>query len=435
MIAIFAHGFGGTNGLPLPRSLFTYLLGFAIVLTFVVLRVVAPKPRPPREESAAAPVASASPSIPFLIARAVGLALFVGTLLAAAVGTNDNGANIAPTTVIVMFFLGAQVASVLLGDVYWAFNPFDTIAALIFGRDDHKRLSPADPPSWTAAAFLFAFFWFVFAYPEFYPPTPSEVAVFLATYTIAVVAGAAVWGRGWVRDGEGFSVLFAQLARLSPLAWDRDRRRLKLGPPVRGAEGGADSTGTVAVLIVFLGGVLFDGLSQTNWWITVLGTSRAWSERLLNSVGLIWCVAVIGCVYVGACRVIARMSRRSAGDVVKQFAGVLLPVGAAWSIAHYLTAFLIDVQNFVALLSDPLGRGWDLFGTINNSINYRLLTPSQTGWIQTLTLAFGCLGGALVAHDIAFSSYRGRTAARVTYPLATAVILAAAGSIWLLLGT
>ena len=114
---------------------------------------------------------------------------------------------------------------------------------------------------------------------------------------------------------------------------------------------------------------------------------------------------------------------------------MLVPLGLAWSVAHYLGAFLADLQSFIALLSDPLGRGWDLFGTIDNPVNYRWLTPTQTGWIQTVVLLAGCIASAVVVHQMAFTSFRGRAAVRAIYPMATALVLAAVGAVALLLGT
>jgi hypothetical protein len=345
----------------------------------------------------------------------------VSTFVAGAFGVNDSGANIATVTVIVLFFLGMQVVSVAFGDVFWWFNPFDALASLFFrndredgehGEDDDDLLAP----SWTAAAFLASFIWFVFAYPEFYPPTPHEVAIFLAVYTAAVLAGAGYWGRSWVRRGEGFGALFGALAQLG-------RRRAP----------GA-SRGLAALLIVYLGGILFDGMSQTTWWINVLGTSRGWTERAVNTVGFAWCIAIIAVAYLASTRVVAAITDNSPGDTARLLAPVMLAVGFAWSVAHYITAFLIDVQNFYALLSDPLGRGWDLFGTINSSINYQVLTTNQTGIVQSIVLAVGCIAGAVIAHDLAFANYRGRTAVRATYPLAALLIASSAGAIWLLLG-
>ena len=48
----------------------------------------------------------------------------------------------------------------------------------------------------------------------------------------------------------------------------------------------------------------------------------------------------------------------------------LVPLAIGWFIAHDLTLLLFEGQNFLALLSDPLGRGWDLFGTIDRTIDY-----------------------------------------------------------------
>jgi hypothetical protein len=405
VIPILAHGFGGTSGLPLPRWLLAYAIGFAVVITFVVLRIVMPGPR------RLAPRARRQVPRPlFVVSRGIGLALFAGVIIAAAFGADDPAANIAPVTVIVLFWLGVQVVSVVAGDVFWWFDPFDTIAAIV---KRHAERSTPDP-HWTAAALLFSFVWFVFAYPEFYPPSPHELAWFLAAYTIAVLAGATLWGRAWVREGEGFSALFGLLAR-----------RREHSP----------TSGTVALLSVYLGAIAFDGISQTSWWIDVLGTSRGWSERALNTVGLLWIIAGVAVAYFAASRIAAQLTHRPAPEVAATFAPMLVPLGAAWSFAHYLRAFVADAQSFVALLSDPLGRGWDLFGTIDNLPNYTLLTPTQSGWLQTLVLLAGCIASAVVVHRVALTSFRGRAAVRAIYPLAIVLVAAAVGAVALLLGT
>ena len=41
----------------------------------------------------------------------------------------------------------------------------------------------------------------------------------------------------------------------------------------------------------------------------------------------------------------------------------LVPIAFVYVVAHYATLFLIQGQYAVPLLSDPLGRGWNLFGT------------------------------------------------------------------------
>ena len=196
MIAVYAHGFGGTNGLPLPRWLLAYLIGFAIVLAFIVLRFVRPPHRPVLPvETGAKRRKKPHKRRERAVARVVGLVLFVGTFVAAAFGVDDSGANIATVTVIVLFFLGMQVVSLVFGDVFWWFNPFDTLAGLFLRHDrDRSRRQPSTRRRGRQPRCSLSFIWFVFAYPEFYPPTPHEVAVFLALYTGSVLAGAGVLG-------------------------------------------------------------------------------------------------------------------------------------------------------------------------------------------------------------------------------------------------
>lgn len=408
-LPVLAHGFGGANGLPLPRWLLAYGVGIGVVLTFIVLRVVMPAPTNPALRS------PHTIRTPLLIAtRAIGLALFVGIVIAAAFGTNDPGANIAPVAVIVIFWLGFQVVSAVAGDVFWLLDPFDTIARFLTRSQARDPERAAPDAHWTAAALLFTFVWFVLAYPEFYPPSPLDIAWFLAVYTVAVVAGATLWGRAWVREGEGFSALFGLLARR------RER---------------AATSGTVALLSVYLGAIGFDAISRTDWWLRVLGTTRGWEERLLNTLGLAWIVASVAIIYLTAARVAARVAGRSPGELTTTFAPMLVPLGIAWSVAHYLRASLADFQSFVALLSDPLGRGWDVFGTIDNPVNYRWLTPAQAGWIEALVLLSGCVLSAVVVHRTALTVVRGRAGVRAIYPVGGALVVAAVGAVALLLGT
>jgi hypothetical protein len=82
-----------------------------------------------------------------------------------------------------------------------------------------------------------------------------------------------------------------------------------------------------------------------------------------------------------------------------------------------------------------MGRGWDLFGTIDNIVDYRWLTPTQTGWMQTLALLVGCVASVFVVQRVAFTSFRGQASVRATYPLGAAIVVAAVAAVLLLLGT
>ncbi len=40
-----------------------------------------------------------------------------------------------------------------------------------------------------------------------------------------------------------------------------------------------------------------------------------------------------------------------------------MPIALAYQAAHYYTLLITEGQNLFALVSDPFGWGWDLFGT------------------------------------------------------------------------
>ena len=50
--------------------------------------------------------------------------------------------------------------------------------------------------------------------------------------------------------------------------------------------------------------------------------------------------------------------------------------------AHYLTFLLFEGQSIFYLASDPLGQGWDLFGTANSAIDYGLLSQNASWYLQ-----------------------------------------------------
>ena len=81
---------------------------------------------------------------------------------------------------------------------------------------------------------------------------------------------------------------------------------------------------------------------------------------------------------------------------------------------------MFEGQNFFILLSDPSGRGWDLFGTIDHTINYRIVTAGWVRWVQLGSLLVGHIVAVVLAHDGALRVLGRRRGMRVTWT-ATAV--------------
>ncbi|MGV3760318.1 MAG: hypothetical protein ACO1PW_12395, partial [Actinomycetota bacterium] len=122
------------------------------------------------------------------------------------------------------------------------------------------------------------------------------------------------------------------------------------------------------------------------------------------------------------------------GDLRRALGVGLVPVALAWFVGHDLTLLLFEGQNFIALLSDPIGRGWDLAGTISQTVDYGLAKAAWVPWVQVTAVLGGHLAGVVVSHDAALHVRRRPVAARVTASLSVAMAASVAAAALLVLG-
>jgi hypothetical protein len=431
VIPVLAHGVGGRSDLPLPVWLFAYGAAFALLISFVALRILWPKPRLAAAADGTALPGAGTPAARavHIGSRAVGLFGFGVILYAGLWGVDNAGLNIAPYAVYIVFWVGFIVVCGLLGDIYGALNPFDTIAAFLRIPEQTGR---ANPGRWPAAAFLLSFAWLELAYHD--PSSPRAVGVWLAVYTVAVIAGAAVWGRAWLRQGEGFAAVFELLGHIAVLGRDPETGRLAFRPPLAGLAKVPVVAGTTAVVVVALGSTTFDGVTRTRFWTDLLGSRSGWSRTMFATVGLVWVVAIVAALYLAAIAVAARITDSDPRELASEFVPSLVPIALAYAVAHYFSLLVFDGQNVYPLISDPFGRGWNLFGTIDYTVNYRVVSVRTIALVQAGAIVAGHVCGVIVAHDRAVELFEPRRALRSQYPLLAVMIVYTVGGLLLLLG-
>lgn len=433
-----AHNVSG-GSLPAPPWLLGYIGAFAVLSTAAALRASWPTARlsvaigdDPLDPSGDPTTVARSTVRRWLAAagHAVGLVLLGLVLFASVEGPDSAAANIAPVAVFVVWWVGLPLLSLVVGDVMRAINPFVPIVALgerLLGRttdtadttdttDTADTAGRAQAPAWTAAAFLWMFSWFFLAYHR--PGSPRAVAVLLVAYTVAAVAGGLRWGRGWLRTGDAFAGLSEAAAHLT-------RPRGEGRPP-----------GLLALVVVWLGATAFDGVASTAFWVDVVGTAQGWGGTLINTIGFIWITAVVGAVVLVALRLaVDRDEAADDGALVARLLGVaLVPVAVGWFLAHDLTFLLFEGQNFLALLSDPLGRGWDLLGTIDSTIDYTIVRDGWVRWVQLAALLLGHTVAVVLAHDTALRLRSRRRSMRITWTVAGMSAVSVVAAALLVLG-
>ena len=395
---MFAHNVGG-GALPAPPWLLAYIGVALVVGTAAALRATWPTARW-APVSGAAPTTDPRPGAGNLL----GLLAFAGLVVAAIVGPDSAATNIAPVAVYPVWYVGLPVLCLLLGDVMRAINPFvPVVAALERLRPGTSSTSVA--PAWTSAAFLAGFSWYFFAYHS--PGSPRALAVLVGAYAALVIAGGLWWGRGWLAHGDAFAGLSAAASRVG------------LRRP-----GGPAPAGTGALMVVLIGTTAFDAFSGTPFWTDVRGTSQGWSRTLLDTVGVLWLTAIAA----GGLLVVVRLAERRRAErdddpavttaLVPALGAALVPLALGWFVGHDVTLVLAEGQNFYALLSDPLGRGWDLFGTLDHRIDLSIVVSSGVRWTQLVLISVGHVATVVLVHDAALGHLRRRAAMGVTWAMA-----------------
>lgn len=451
MTTLFAHGIGGIRDLPVPTWLFSWGAALVLFVSFVALGVLWRRPLLEREDWGR-PLPEWLQAV--LLSRALRLALgtisfglLVLVTVAALVGDTSPSRNLAPTFVYVVFWLGLVPVVVLLGDVWPALNPWKAAADALtwmLERLGVQAGSGAEYPAllgrWPAAFFLFLYAVLELAYWN--PAAPRSLGLAIVAYSAVTWMGAAVFGRAaWFPNGEAFSAYFGFLARMAPFA-AREReggKEIIVRPPLVGLAFRHARPGSIAFVAIMLGSVAFDGFSRTVWWqdrraslAAVSIDHFALTGTLLNVAGLVLAIAAVALAYLGA----VELSRRKSGAEGNQadlYLGSLIPIAAAYAVSHYFSLLLVQGQFAITLASDPLGRGWDLFGTADFQPNIAPLSPNAIWYVQVAALVGGHVLGLVLAHDRALTvAGSPERAVRAQLPLLALMVLYTVTGLWLL---
>ena len=129
----------------------------------------------------------------------------------------------------------------------------------------------------------------------------------------------------------------------------------------------------------------------------------------------------------------ARLLVHAERSLVPEFVLPLVPIAFAYLVAHYFSLFVIQGQFIFTLVSDPFGRGRDIFGTVDFAPNLAVVSPETVWYVQVGALVVGHVAGLAIAHDRAVSLFESRRdALRSQYPMLGLMVLYTVGGLWLL---
>jgi hypothetical protein len=385
--------------------------------------------------------------------------LLVLLLLIGCLGNTDPLDNLLPLTIWTVWWVGLVVLQAICGNLWSWLNPW-----ILPGRALHRliwrgggagaRHYPVWLGYWPASLAFLAFAWFELIYPA--PADPLRLAIAGGFYSLWTILGIACFGAdAWLSRAEPFSNFLALVGRLSPVmvTEQEGKRVLQLGcPGARLLELEPLPASGVVFLLLVLAAVSFDGLGSTFWWLGLGGINPLefpGRSAVIGfmTLGLIAAWLALTGLYFAAIwlgeRLAGGRSMGSHGDPrsVRRLAGSLvisiMPIAVAYHVAHYLTDFLVNIQDVWVSISDPFEREWDLFGTAGDHVSTALLSNYDSVrviWnIEAGAIVLGHILAVAMAHMAMRRLVPDRAAARAReVPLAILMVFYTLFGLWLL---
>ena len=418
------HGIASRRDLPLPFSFVVVGAVLALVISFAILIFAWRQPRFERVGGRNVPGLTAVIDHPVvqMIARALVLATYAWAGLAMIAG-QDLLTNPIFGFVFVWMWVGLVPISLLLGQFWRATNPLRTIhrGLCSVARIDPEQgllTLPAGIGVWPAAVGLFGFGWLELVQPD--RTTLAVLRLWALVWLVTLVLGAIMFGQRWIGAADPFEAYASTLAQMS--IFRRVGDQIRLVNPLAGLNAWHPPPGSTAVVAALLGSTAFDSFTNTTSWIQNVQNSAV-PSTVWGTGGLLTMMIIVFVTFSLSAAWMGRYGDRPAGAYPRLMVGSLLPIVLGYVVAHYATLLIVEGQRTAINFSDPLGRGWNVFGSAEMGVNSAIFNhPTAIAAIQACAIVGGHVFGIVCAHEKAVALLPPDRALRGQLPLLLVMI-------------
>ncbi|HEX2547500.1 MAG TPA: hypothetical protein VHL79_21635 [Ramlibacter sp.] len=450
-----AHFFIQSYSLPIPFWMYAWGAAGALLLSFMAAGIFASVPGTTQAHgwSSRAQTQDLSPAAPSA-GGYVALGLLVLCIASGFAGPAKSVDNFNMTFFWIIFVLGVPYITAFIGDFYARMNPWETLVVLaekLAGKPFTGRLQ--GPERWGHWPALILYGGFIHL-ELFGHLLPRGVSGWLLAYTGLNVAGAWLLGRrAWFQQGEFFAVLLRLLGKMAPL--EHGTHGLRLRMPFSGLwKDHPKDLGLVVFILFMLSSTAFDGLHATKPWVDLYWSginpllTGGWglSPREQNTVSValyqLWqptglaafpfIYLVLYAAIVLAMKAVVR-SGLTLRELLCKFAFCLVPIAFVYHVTHYFTLLFAQGGQILRLVSDPLGVGWNVFGTGKWVIEPLMIDMGTLWHTQVGLILAGHVASVWVAHVQALTMFEtpGR-AALSQLPMLALMMAFTAFGLWIL---
>jgi hypothetical protein len=421
-----AHGaVGGGIEAPMPLWLLYGGAGLTVAATAGWLAVGEDRTELAVDRAVAVPPGVVRASV--VGGRALGLLALVAVVAGGLLGPQVRAENVATVLFWPVWLKGLGLVAILVGSPWPVVSPWATLyegLSWLEGRELGRWAYPDSLGVWPALAGFLVLVGVVENLTTV-PRSPRLTATVVAAYALTMVVGALAFGRPWLRRADTFAVLYRLLARVSPLSAERERDRYRLAAraPWRACIRPVADRSVVAVAVAAVYTVSFDGLTETPEFQALLTALTGDGGPGPTAVGLyLGGFALFLASYALAVWAVDRIGGPTGWtSTATAFAGSVVPIAAAYEVAHTYPFVLRNLGTLVGLATGGA------------------LAPDLTAWLpvagfwasQVGLVVGGHLVAVVAAHAVASDRYGRRAGRRAHAPLVVVMVGYTVLSLWI----
>jgi hypothetical protein len=419
---------------PLPLVWLFVGAGITVALTALWLGVTE-RTRPPDEDGRRLVTLPAKVTTP--LRYGLGAAFLAGVLAALRAGVTGRqvaAENVATLFVWPVWFRGLALLALLVGTVWPALSPWRALYRGLVRLEGGEIALVGSYPSWLGSWPAFVGFITLLGIVEnltVIPRSPRLTTVIVAAYALAMVLGGICYGRAWFERADPLGVLYGLFGRVASLTLGRNETgdyTVRARTPWAGSLTPVGDTSLVVFVVAAVYTVSFDGFTNTRLFQRVLFGTRdllgtgPGTSMALYALGLTGFVAA----FAGGVWAVERLGARADRDVrgaLAWFAPTVLPIAAAYEVAHNYPYVLRNLADVLALtVGDP--GSVTLLGWLSLPVFWAS---------QVILVVVGHLVAVVAAHYVAVSRYDSPAAARRGHlPLVVVMVGYTVLSLWII---
>ncbi|MFC7141096.1 hypothetical protein ACFQMA_14830 [Halosimplex aquaticum] len=380
---------------------------------------------PSRDSSPPSAVTLPSPLVRpvALVARVGFLALFLAALGHGLVGRQVAAENLATLVLWPLLLKGVGLVAVVAGSPWRVLSPWETLYDALVALEGREIAVLGDYPdrlgAWPAVA-GFVIGVGVLENLTVATRSPGTTVVVAAGYAALMLAGAAAFGREWFARADALAVLFALLGRVAPLSvrrTDDGDFAVTLRAPWEEVSAPLASASLVAFVVAAVYTVSFDGFTATRAYRGLLAPARdalgvGVASVALYALGLVafllsFTLAAALAERLGTGPASGTSPRSGWLDAAVGFGGTVVPIAAAYEVAHNYPFVTANLGGTVAVVRDLA------LGTEGDPVRLLAGLSVELFWgSQVALVVAGHLVAVVAAHRVATERYGTGSAAR-----------------------